>query len=91
MHWRFVENIVDTAELLRGDDEPLTSPRYNDLDEDAQRQAKLVHKAIRGLVKAGVVGEGQIVVNAAGKTITGDEKMPRDDPNFIAISIGRRP
>jgi hypothetical protein len=90
MQWQMVTTERDTAEYLRNEDDPLTSPRFSDLDERSQRQAKAVHKVIRGLLKAGVVGEGKVRISASGNTW--GEERPSLDPNqadFVGISIGR--
>lgn len=92
MGWTYVSRDVDSAEFLRDESLPLTSPRYDDLDSRQKRQAMAAHKVIRGLVKAGVVGEGKIRVNAAGHRHH-ENRMPADpsSADFIAINIGRVP
>jgi hypothetical protein len=89
--WSMVEQNVDTAAFLREEGDPLTSPRITDLDERSQKQARLAHKSIRGLIKAGVVGEGKVRIGASGYTHHDSAKMSLDpsQADFVAIHIGR--
>jgi hypothetical protein len=90
--WAFVTIEKDTAEYLRNGDTPLTSPRYEDLDDKARRQVNATHKVIRGLIKAGVVGEGKVRISASGNAW--NETRMSADPSaadFVGISIGRVP
>lgn len=89
MHWNLVQNEMDTAQLLRKDKQLLTSPRYDDLSERAQKQVDVILAAMRGLVKAGAVGEGTVRVNASGYAHHDPIRMPADEKDFIAFNIGR--
>lgn len=71
------------------ENKPLTSPRYDDLSPRAQKQVDLVTAAIRGLVKAGAVGEGEVRINAAGYAHHDPEHMPVGDSDFVGLNIGR--
>lgn len=89
--WQFVTREVDTAEFLREDNGPLTSPRIEELDERQAAQARNAHKVIRSLIKSGMVGEGKVSISASGHAHYDPAKMPTDEASadYIGISIGR--
>ena len=89
--WILVAMELDTAELERLDNTPMTSPRYDDLIPECQKQARLVYKSIKNLVKAGAVGEGKIVINASGEATPEASSLTWEAPDFVAFNVARRP
>ena len=91
MPWNFVTREYDTAAFLRDDPDPTTAPRYENLDERSQKQVTAANKVIRGLIKAGMVGEGKVAISASGHAHHDPVRMPTDpsSADFIAVSIGR--
>ena len=91
MPWSMVTREIDTAEFLREENGPLTSPRIDEMDERSAAQARNAHKIIRSLIKAGMVGEGKVSISASGHAHHDPLKMPTDpaSADYIAISIGR--
>jgi hypothetical protein len=91
MQWSMVQVEQDTAQLLREKKDLLTSPRMEDMTPRARAQAKATQAVIRGLLKAGVVGEGNVRINASGFAMVEDGKKPAgtEGSDFVAISIGR--
>jgi len=89
--WNLVSQEMDSAEFLRSEAKPLTSPRFDDLDEQSQAQVKAIYKAMKLLVKAGAVGEGKIRISASGHFHHDEVKMPTDPASAtnFGISIGR--
>ena len=91
MPWQLVTREIDTAEFLREDNGPLTSPRIEEMDDRQAAQARNAHKVIRSLIKSGMVGEGKVSISASGHAHHDPKKMPTDpaSADFIAVSIGR--
>jgi hypothetical protein len=93
MSWEIVSRELDTAEFLREENGPLSSPRVEELDEQQAAQVRAAHKVMKLLVKSGAVGEGKIRISASGHAHHDPVKMPTDPASstFIGISIGRIP
>lgn len=91
MQWVFVQQEMDTDAIQRQDDPPATSPKFEDLSPEAQKQVKAAWKVIKGLAKASVVGDGKAIFYGSGHAASGDEKMSADDPYYIAVNLSRRP
>jgi hypothetical protein len=88
--WQFPSFELDTSEFLRNEDMPWMSPKFEELNERAQKQVKAAHKTLRGLVKAGVVGEGKIRISASGQAHHEDVMTTNPgDADYIALHIGR--
>ena len=91
MQWSIVQIEQDTAQLIREKKDLLTSPRMEDMTDRARTQVKATQAVIRGLLKAGVVGEGKVRINASGyaQYEAGQKPVGTDGSDFVAISIGR--
>ncbi len=89
MHWQLVQIEEDSIKIGREKDLPLVSPRFEDLTPRAKEQVTKVAKIIQLACKSQLVGEGQVRINASGYAHHDADKMPTDQRDFIAISIGR--
>jgi hypothetical protein len=88
MHWILVPIEDEAVAVARTAGEPSTSPKFEELSERAQDQAKKVYKMIQLACKSELVGAGKVRVQASGYAHH-EDRMPVGEKDFIALSIGK--